>query len=116
MSLRFMTVLAAAGSLALSAGCSRESSPLPVAPAPSESLRLEDVAASASAADSSGVRRGGSAPASNGGPRITVTGNQRVINGGETNYITATLSIYISVYNVFSNLLALLGIVGGNND
>jgi modulator of FtsH protease len=41
---------------------------------------------------------------------------QRVVNGGETNYITATLSIYISVYNVFSNLLALLGIVGGNND
>ena len=41
---------------------------------------------------------------------------QRVVNGGETNYITATLSIYISVYNVFSNLLALLGIVGGNNE
>jgi modulator of FtsH protease len=41
---------------------------------------------------------------------------QRVVNGGETNYITATLSIYISVYNVFSNLLALLGIFGGNND
>ena len=41
---------------------------------------------------------------------------QRVINGGETNYITATLSIYISVYNVFSNLLALLGIFGGSND
>ncbi|HZH08498.1 MAG TPA: Bax inhibitor-1/YccA family protein [Lautropia sp.] len=41
---------------------------------------------------------------------------QRVVNGGETNYITATLSIYISVYNVFSNLLAILGIVGGNND
>ncbi len=41
---------------------------------------------------------------------------QRVVNGGETNYVTATLSIYISVYNVFSNLLALLGITGGSND
>ena len=41
---------------------------------------------------------------------------QRVINGGETNYITATLSIYLSVYNVFSNLLALLGIFGGERD
>ena len=41
---------------------------------------------------------------------------QRVVNGGETNYITATLSIYISIYNVFSNLLALLGIFGGSND
>lgn len=41
---------------------------------------------------------------------------QQVINGGETNYITATLAIYLDVYNIFSNLLALLGIVGGDND
>ncbi|MGE0798292.1 MAG: Bax inhibitor-1/YccA family protein [Lautropia sp.] len=41
---------------------------------------------------------------------------QRVVNGGETNYVTATLSIYISVYNVFSNLLALIGIGGGSSD
>lgn len=41
---------------------------------------------------------------------------QRVVNGGETNYVTATLGVYISVYNVFTNLLALLGIFGGNND
>jgi modulator of FtsH protease len=41
---------------------------------------------------------------------------QRVVNGGETNYISATLSIYLSVYNVFSNLLALLGIFGGNRE
>jgi modulator of FtsH protease len=41
---------------------------------------------------------------------------QRVINGGETNYIIATLSIYLDVYNVFSNLLALLGIFGGERD
>jgi modulator of FtsH protease len=41
---------------------------------------------------------------------------QRVVNGGETNYVTATLSVYLSVYNVFSNLLALLGIFGGDRD
>ena len=41
---------------------------------------------------------------------------QRVINGGETNYISATLSIYLSVYNVFANLLMLLGIFGGDRD
>ena len=41
---------------------------------------------------------------------------QRVVNGGETNYVSATLMVYLSVYNVFSNLLALLGIFGGNND
>lgn len=41
---------------------------------------------------------------------------QRVVNGGETNYVTATLSIYLSVYNVFSNLLAMLGILGGDRE
>ena len=41
---------------------------------------------------------------------------QRIVNGGETNYVTATLAIYLDVYNVFANLLALLGIFGGNRD
>jgi modulator of FtsH protease len=41
---------------------------------------------------------------------------QRVVRGGETNYVSATLGVYLSVYNVFSNLLALLGIVGGDRD
>ena len=41
---------------------------------------------------------------------------KRVQDGVETNYITATLGVYLSLYNVFSNLLALLGIFGGNND
>jgi modulator of FtsH protease len=41
---------------------------------------------------------------------------QRVVNGGETNYVTATLSIYLSIYNIFTNLLSLLGIFGGERD
>ena len=41
---------------------------------------------------------------------------QRVINGGETNYVSATLAIYLDVYNIFSNLLMLLGILGGNRE
>ncbi|HEV2612352.1 MAG TPA: Bax inhibitor-1/YccA family protein [Noviherbaspirillum sp.] len=41
---------------------------------------------------------------------------QRIINGGETNYISATLAIYLDVYNIFTNLLALLGIAGGERD
>jgi FtsH-binding integral membrane protein len=40
---------------------------------------------------------------------------QRIINGGETNYITATLALYLDLFNVFQNLLALLGI-GGSSD
>jgi modulator of FtsH protease len=38
----------------------------------------------------------------------------RIITGGETNYITATLSIYLSIYNIFANLLALLGITNSD--
>jgi modulator of FtsH protease len=41
---------------------------------------------------------------------------QRIINGGETNYITATLSIYLDVYNIFTALLSLLGIGGGSRE
>jgi modulator of FtsH protease len=41
---------------------------------------------------------------------------KRVQDGHETNYITATLGVYLSIYNVFQSLLMLLGIVGGNDD
>jgi modulator of FtsH protease len=41
---------------------------------------------------------------------------QRVVNGGETNYISATLAIYLDLYNVFTSLLTLLGIFGGNRN
>jgi modulator of FtsH protease len=40
----------------------------------------------------------------------------RIVNGGETNYIMATLSLYMSVYNLFTSLLQLLlGLMGGND-
>lgn len=41
---------------------------------------------------------------------------KRIIDGGETNYITATLAIYLDLYNIFQNLLALLGIFGGDRE
>jgi modulator of FtsH protease len=41
---------------------------------------------------------------------------KRVVDGGETNYITATLAIYLDIFNVFQSLLALLGIFGGERD
>jgi len=41
---------------------------------------------------------------------------KRVMDGGETNYITATLAIYMDIYNVFQSLLSLLGIFGGRDD
>ncbi|MDH6158901.1 modulator of FtsH protease [Janthinobacterium sp. CG_23.4] len=41
---------------------------------------------------------------------------QQIINGGETNYISATLRIYLDVYNIFTSLLSLLGLAGGSRD
>lgn len=37
---------------------------------------------------------------------------QQIVNGGETNYVSATLALYLVVYNIFSSLLSLLGLAG----
>lgn len=39
----------------------------------------------------------------------------RMVNGGETNYIHATISLYISILNIFTSLLHLLGVMGGDD-
>jgi len=39
----------------------------------------------------------------------------RIIHGGETNYIRATVSLYLNVYNIFTSLLHLLGAFGGDD-
>jgi len=41
---------------------------------------------------------------------------QRVIRGGETNYIMATTAVYMSLFNIFANLLQLLMALGGERD
>ena len=41
---------------------------------------------------------------------------KQIIDGGETNYISATLALYMDIMNVFQGLLALLGIMGGERD
>lgn len=40
----------------------------------------------------------------------------RIVHGGETNYVLATVSLYVSVFNLFTSLLSLLGMGGGNED
>lgn len=35
-----------------------------------------------------------------------------IIHGGQTNYIIATVSLYVSIYNIFVNLLAIFGLGG----
>ena len=39
----------------------------------------------------------------------------RIVNGGETNYVLATTSLFVSLYNLFVSLLALFGL-GGSDD
>ena len=36
-----------------------------------------------------------------------------IIHGGETNYIMATVGLYVSIFNLFTSLLHLLGVMGG---
>ena len=36
----------------------------------------------------------------------------RIIHGGETNYIRATISLYLNIHNIFVHLLSILGVMG----
>ncbi len=38
-----------------------------------------------------------------------------IIHGGETNYILATLSLYVSIFNLFTSLLQLFGVLEGED-
>lgn len=40
----------------------------------------------------------------------------QIVTGGETNYISATLALYLDIFNVFQSLLSLLGIFGGERE
>jgi modulator of FtsH protease len=40
----------------------------------------------------------------------------RIVQGGETNYVTATLAVYLDIYNIFVSLLNLLMALTGNRD
>jgi modulator of FtsH protease len=40
----------------------------------------------------------------------------RIVRGGETNYIVATTGVYMSLFNIFANLLQLLLALGGERD
>jgi modulator of FtsH protease len=40
----------------------------------------------------------------------------RIVNGGETNYIMAATGVYMSLFNIFANLLHLLMAFSGERD
>ena len=64
----------------------------PTAPTSGESFRLEDFVASASVGGSQGQLRSGPAPTTGGGPELTVSGNQVVVNGGVTDLNVVAVS------------------------
>jgi modulator of FtsH protease len=39
----------------------------------------------------------------------------RIVNGGETNYVLATVSLFVSIFNLFTSLLSLFG-MGNSNE
>lgn len=40
---------------------------------------------------------------------------QRIVTGGETNYVIATLGVYLNLFNIFTGLLRLLGLLAGED-
>lgn len=100
--------------VSLALACSRDSTSSPVSPSPVGSLKVEDIAASASTADTPGLRRSGTAPSPSGGPRITVSGNQTVINGGTLAVTIAGDAPFTTVYLfIGGRTVGLIGEFGG---
>ena len=96
-------------------GCSSDSEETPTSPSPvGGRLGIEQIASSASAEQSDGLRQAGAAPAPSGGPQITATGNPRVLTGGTQTIAIAADSPFTKVYVfVGGRSLGLLGEVAG---
>ncbi|MGK0170867.1 MAG: modulator of FtsH protease [Gammaproteobacteria bacterium] len=41
---------------------------------------------------------------------------QNIMNGGETNYIMATVTLFVAVFNLFTSLLHIFGVMGGEEN
>lgn len=48
--------------------------------------------------------------------RLRLISNSPIVNGGETNYVMATVGLFVTIYNLFSSLLMLFGLGGSNDD
>ena len=78
-------------------GCDSDSNG-PASPTPVQGLNIDALATSASSGDVQGIRRQGQAPPSTSGPRITATGNQRIVNGGTMAVAIASDAAISGVY------------------
>src|SRR6476646_6095825 len=95
---RFLSLVWALAAVA--AGCGHDSSPL--TPSSSSALTLTDFATSASTTDATALMQPGAPPAEHGGPVITATGNQTVVNGG-------TMAVNIQGATAFSRVYVYIG-------
>jgi len=81
------------------ASCGRHG--LPESPSQIRSLSIESVVSAVAAGNSEGASKPGQAPSSAGGPAVTVTGNQTVINGG-TLPVTIASSVPFNVIYLYA--------------
>jgi len=79
-------------------GCGDDSGDTPLSPSPVGRLRIEEIASSAGSSSQSGILRSTQAPAPSGGPRITVSGNQTIVNGGTLTVTVTGESAFTTVY------------------
>jgi uncharacterized protein YfaP (DUF2135 family) len=110
MRLRVINRWLAVTVMAVALACSRDSTHSPLTPSPSGALSIADIAASASTADTSGVRNSGPAPSAGAGPRISASANGTVINGGTLSVAIASDAPFNTVYMFVGGKT--LGVIG----
>jgi uncharacterized protein YfaP (DUF2135 family) len=109
---RFVIVLSV---ISITVACSSDNSTdTPISPSPVGAIDVDDIAASASTGGTQGVRRSGAPPGSNGGPQVTVSGNQTIINGGTLGVTLAANAPFNTIYVfVAGRTLGVVGEFGG---
>jgi hypothetical protein len=79
------------------AGCN-DGGNSPISPTPVGGLSLEDLTVSLAADATAGVRQEGAAPAEAGGPAITLSGNDSIVNGGTLSVVVSAAEPFRSIY------------------
>ncbi len=98
--------------LCCSAGGCQNSSESMLSPSSAQGLDLLDIATSMVAGSGQGVRMAGAAPGSNGGPNLSASANQTVVNGGTLSVAITASAPFTTIYMFVAGKI--LGISGEN--
>ena len=113
MSSRFLQIAGVVLALTYLSACS-ETSTSPLAPTAAGHINISQIASSASADGTDGVRREGAPPAPGSGPRITATANDRVVVGGTQTVSVSADSPFSTIYvSVGARSLGVVGDAAG---